>query len=301
LKNLVQKNIYYLNLLFKIKSTILVQPFKSQTGFMAKIKQYITLLLVVFTAYTFISSSGGVPQAVTLAPGESGKNCSACHSGGNFDAKVDLTVKDAGGNIVTSYTPDQTYALEVKVSGNTNAKTYGFQMVALTDTGNKDMGIWSNLGQRVKSINLLQRKYMVQSSPKADGIFTMNWKAPAVNEGNISFYFSGLAANLNGGTAGDQPVSNKKTLSPVGTSSVDNTGIVDFMIYPNPATDRLYVKTSSTITSWSVYPINGQTSVITVTDVTQGISIDQLAPGTYLLEGISTLPFITKRTLFVKM
>lgn len=268
---------------------------------MAKIKQYITLVLVVFTAYTFISSSGGVPQAVTIAPGESGKNCSACHSGGNFNAQVDLTVKDAGGNIVTSYMPDQIYALEVKVSGNSNVKSYGFQMVALTDTGNKDMGIWSNLGQRVRSINLLQRKYMVQSSPKADGVFTMNWKAPAVNEGNISFYFSGLAVDLSGGTSGDQPVSNKKTLSPVGTSSVENTGIVDFTIYPNPATDRLYVKTSSTITTWSVYPINGQSSVITVSDVSLGISIDQLAPGTYLLEGKSTLPYVTKRMMFVKM
>ena len=44
-------------------------------------------LYILFISGTFFlfSSSGGVPQAVTQAPGESGKNCGACHSGGNFN------------------------------------------------------------------------------------------------------------------------------------------------------------------------------------------------------------------------
>ncbi len=205
-------------------------------------KQIFAISGFVFSAYLLISSSGGVPQAVTKAPGESGLNCSACHTGSStFNPQTEFELKDASETITDRYVPGQVYRLQLRVKGINSPKTFGFQMVSLADNGNTDMGKWSLFGEKVKQINLLNRKYLVQSSPKADGRFEVSWTAPTTDIGPISFYYSGLASNLNGNNSGDATISGKTTISPMSTSS-ENPAFSEIKLYPNPVQERLYVK-----------------------------------------------------------
>lgn len=243
-----------------------------------------TFLFFSGVLFLFLSNSSGVPQAVTRAPGESGLNCGACHSGGAFNSAITLTIKDTSGSIVTSYKPDQTYQLEVKVSGQNNPRSFGFQLVSLSDSGNKDMGNWSNLGQRVKTITLLQRKYLVQSSAKQDGIFTATWKAPSADTSNISFYYSGLAVNLNGNTNGDSPVSGKLTLTPSSTSAQSVENPLNVVLYPNPVQDILYIAGPTILDEVIIYDLKGQKVLQQQSNLQDGIAVQHLLPGPYMIE-----------------
>ena len=250
--------------------------------------------------FLFLSNSSGVPQAVTRAPGESGLNCGACHSGGTFNSAITLTVKDTSGSIVTSYKPDQTYQLEVRVSGQNNPRSFGFQLVSLSDSGNKDMGNWSNLGQRVKTITLLQRKYLVQSSAKQDGIFTATWKAPSTDTSNISFYYSGLAVNLNGNTNGDSPVSGKLTLTTGSTSAQTIENMLNITVYPNPVQDILYFTGPHIVDAVTIYDLKGQKVLQQQSNLQDGIMVQHLLPGAYLIEVAGKAMNSTKMFSFVK-
>lgn len=265
------------------------------------IKSFIIPALAIFGASLLLSNSGGVPQAVTKAPGESGKNCNACHDGGNYNTSVELLVKDSMNNPVFTYNPNYLYQLEVKVSGENNPKSYGFQLVSLADSDNKDVGIWSELGQRVKIINLLQRKYLVQSSAKQDGMFTMKWKAPASDIGTVSFYFSGMAVNLNGDITGDSPVSNKVTLSSPMISSDFETFTPLYTLYPNPVEETLNILSEETIVSIKVFNISGLAILQTQNPLHPSIDVQGLYPGTYILEVETTHTGKKKRSLFQKL
>ena len=235
-----------------------------------------------------LSNAGGVPQAVTLAPGESGRTCNECHtSAGNFVPQIALEVFDANGQLVTSYIPGNQYDIKVKVSGTNNPKAYGFQMTSLADNGNTDMGVWSSLGQRVKQITLIGRKYLVQSSPKVDGVFSTKWTAPAEDKGNISFYFAGLAVNLNGSNAGDNHVTGKLTLaSGGGTSSTQNLTENATFLYPNPAKDVLTLTSDKNIHNLTFYNTSGQ-KVAQIRNESGRIDVSALPQGVYFVNSMS--------------
>lgn len=261
-------------------------------------------LYILFISGTFFlfSSSGGVPQAVTQAPGESGKNCGACHSGGNFNPTMQLTVRDSQTNFVTKYLPNRTYQLELVIAGKNNPKSYGFQMVALSETGNKDMGVWSNLGQKVKNQTLLQRKYLVQSGAKADGIFTMNWKAPATDVGNVIFYYSGLVVNLSGNDNGDSPISDQLTLFSSGTTNTNENGSQNlFFVYPNPVSDILTISSPVAVTALKVLNLTGQTILINGESGNNVIDVKDLKSGSYIIEVNTASSEPVKRLIFQKL
>lgn len=232
-----------------------------------------------------LSNAGGVPQAVTLAPGESGRTCNECHTPvGNFVPQIALEVMDSDSQIVTSYIPGTQYNVSIKVSGTNNPKAYGFQMTSIADAGNADMGLWSNLGQRVKQITLIGKKYLVQSSPKVDGVFTARWTAPSEDKGNISFYFAGLAANLNGSSSGDNHVTGKLTLTG-GTSTTENIGLNEIFLYPNPVKDMLHISSDQNIKELSFYNTSGK-NALQIKNENGKVDISSLPQGLYFVQSI---------------
>ena len=234
-----------------------------------------------------MSNAGGVPQAVTLAPGESGITCNGCHNpSGSFVPQIGLEVLDAAGQAVTSYIPGAVYDVKVAVSGTNSPKAFGFQMTSLADNGNADMGVWSSLGQRVRQVTLIGRKYLVQSSPKVDGIFTTKWTAPTEDKGNISFYFAGLAVNLSGNTSGDNHVTGKVTLSPAQTSSTQNPTVNQSFLYPNPTKDYLTISSDQDIKTLTFYNISGQ-KVSSLINQNGRIDISSLSQGVYFVNAMS--------------
>ena len=231
-----------------------------------------------------IANSSGVPQAVTQAPGETGFSCNACHTpAGNYSPTISLDIMDQDSTVVTGYTPGQKYILQINIAGQNNPKAYGFQMVSLANTNNADMGVWSNLGTKVKQQNLLNRKYLVQSGAKSDGKFTMQWQAPETDKDTISFYFAGLAINQNGNTGGDSHTVGKLALPVISnvSSVTEQNENTKSTIFPNPATTYLHIKNING-SSYEVYNLMGK-SVLSQKIIADKIDIQSLSVGTYVL------------------
>ncbi len=229
-----------------------------------------------------ISNQSGVPQAVTMAPGESGFGCNACHNQpGNYETDIILDVMTLDSQVVTSYIPNGDYITRISVRGTNGAKSYGFQMVSLSETGNVDMGKWSSLGSRVKQVTLLNRKYLEQSNSKDDGLFYANWKAPASDLGNVKFYFSGLSINKNGNTNGDTNKSDSFTLYSPATSNTDVLANETIQIFPNPTDGAINISKTEAL-SVQVFDTNGKLVIqygINQTDY----SVSELNPGLYFI------------------
>lgn len=238
----------------------------------------------LFALVLLLSNATGVPQAVTGAPGESGLSCNACHSGGNFNTSVQTQlIKD--GVPVNAYQPGESYQLRVVVSGDNNPKAYGFQLVALRADNNADVGVWSNLGERVRTRNLLNRVYLQQSSPKTDGIFTAQWRAPMTDVGPVRFYFSGLAVNSNGNISGDQHDMQSLTLTSPGTTSTEeiSTEYPSLKLLYNPHTAEIFIQCTDmdALQDIRLYDASG---TLTVYDKISGNAVDvsRLSSGMYI-------------------
>lgn len=235
-----------------------------------------------------MSNASGVPQAVTKAPGEANHNsCATCHDvKGNFEPSIALEVLKSDSTVVNTYHPGETYIVRVKVSATNNPKAYGFQMSSLDSLTNSDVGVWSGFGEKVKQQTLViqqkQRKYLVQSSPKTNGVFIANWKAPASDIGKIKFYFAGLAINQNGNTNGDNNVFGQLTLnSPATSSTVEADLKDDIIIYPNPAQNFIYISNKS-VSSVSITGLGG-TFFYIMNDAEKALDINNLANGVYVI------------------
>lgn len=234
-----------------------------------------------------LANSGGVPQAVSKAPGEANHNsCATCHTpSGSFNTSISMHVLNAQMDTVSSYLPNETYTVNVQVSATNNPKAFGFQMVALDSLTNTDMGNWGTLGERVKKQNLTvggkQRVYLVQSSPKTNGAFTVQWKAPASDKGKIKFYMAGLAINQNGNTSGDNNKVGTFTLNSPMSSSTFEDRPQSIICYPNPATDFIHF-TNPGVTTAEIISISG-VPVKTITVAGSCADISSLSPGYYLM------------------
>ena len=142
----------------------------------------------------------------TGSPISSGATCAGCHGGASLNTALSITVIDANGNIVNSYSPGNSYTLGFEV---TSAATsgYGFQGVALTNNNWQAgmMGIPTSLNTQVT--NLISTggglQYAEHLGVSGSGVFSLPWTAPNSGFGDITFYGVGLAINGDGNTTGD--------------------------------------------------------------------------------------------------
>lgn len=200
-------------------------------------KQYILPLLTISAmaglALTNVSSlelsqrafiaeyknASGAPAGRTGAPGE--QTCTACHAGTaqNGDAITTLTLRNAQGNVVTSYMPDSTYDANFIIDNAAVKK--GFQIVALVDDNNTQAG---NMIATAQTTVLTQsgRKYVTHksSSNTTTTGWSFKWKAPSSNVGDVRFYAASNVSNNNGSDSGDQIFLSQDVVSYNPTASV---------------------------------------------------------------------------------
>jgi hypothetical protein len=248
----------------------------------------------------FLANASGVPQAVTGAPGESGLSCNACHSGGNFSTQIRIDLLQEG-NPVNAYQPGESYQLRVQVSGQNNPKSFGYELVCLKASDNSDLGVWSQLGDRVRTRTMLNRVYLQQSAPKTDGIFTANWKAPLTDVGPVNFYFSGLAVNLNGTTSGDQHAVSSFTLTSSGTSSSNEitSDNLSIKIHPVPSSDFIFIDMPEAA-NVKIIGMNGSHVSIQY-NAEKGIDISALSPGIYFVRVENSAGQYAGKAKFIKI
>lgn len=190
---------------------------------------YFTFALLL-GVIVFSSSSSGYGAAndddKTGSPLSSGV-CGGCHSGGTAafgTATATITVLN-GSTPVTTYTPGQTYTVNLQITSSMGTPQFGGQLVALNST-NAQAGLLASPSTANTQISTLFStiQYLEHSSRSTTGIFTASWTAPATGTGNVTFYASGNAVNATGGTSGDVGAPSRSLMLteaalPVGLSS----------------------------------------------------------------------------------
>ena len=251
------------------------------------LRQNIIAVSFVGSIYFLLANAGGVPQAVTKAPGEASHNsCATCHTpAGNYVPAVALDIMNKDSVKVNTYTPGETYIVRLRVSATNSPKAFGFQMACLDSLTNSDLGVWSAFGDKVKQQQLTvqqkPRKYLVQSAAKTNGIFTANWKAPSSDMGKVKFYFTGLAINQNGNTNGDNNVFSQLTLKGPSTTSLEDVKSETSLIYPNPGQNYLSV-IHPEAHGITFFTLSGE-KVINLKIFDKQVNIENLKTGLYLM------------------
>lgn len=238
----------------------------------------------------------------TGSPVAGGQFCSGCHSGGSFGVSIQGQLKDAGGNVVTSYTPGEDYTFVVQLGNTSGTPKFGFQAVAL-QSGNTNAGNFTPNSSNTQVTTLNNRKYGEQPAASTSNLFVLNWTAPAAGTGNVTFYAAGVACNGTNTTSGDQGIKmNALVINENLVQAVSENNIQQVSIYPNPSSDFLNITAENeSIELYSIYDLTGkqvlQNSIFT--SATQ-IDIRSLQPGTYVLRLNTTKgTYLTSR--FIKL
>jgi hypothetical protein len=235
----------------------------------------------------------------TGAPGET--TCISCHD--------DFNLGDGGGSItmgVTNmagweYVPGTTYNMTATVA-RTGTQLFGVGIEVLTASGtNAGSLAITNTSTAIKNATVtgVSRRNVVHTlnggaAPNAK-VFEFDWTAPSTNIGNVTFYFSGVAANGDGDAAvGDYVYAGNQVVTPsLGTSIHELAPDVEINVYPNPVTDVVkvdYVLRVAERVVITLFDMNGrvveQLSAATRrpgrhTEMIGGM--DRFSTGTYLL------------------
>lgn len=187
----------------------------------------------------------------TGSPGET--TCTGCHTG--------AVINDGNGSVVISspdlgttweYMPGDTYTIEVTVS-RVGSPLFGFDLECLTgSTPAQNAGtlVVTNSAETHilnATVSTVVRKNMTHQLNGGLGTdtktFSFHWIAPATNIGNVTFYCTGNATNMNGAKTGDHIYSTTQVVTPAfgaGTGDLSEADPI-FNVFPNPASENIFV------------------------------------------------------------
>ncbi len=169
------------------------------------------------------------PNPPTAKTGAAGENsCFQCHN--------DFSENDGVGSITliglpASYTPGNTYTLGISVA-RTGGLAWGFETTALK-SGGTAAGTLTDTNVFVGKQTAGGKEYIGQTQSKGpDGTFAgtadaavwaFDWTAPAAGAGTVTFYFSGVACDSDGGNGGDYVYTSSTSSTEGGTTDVEAT------------------------------------------------------------------------------
>ena len=165
--------------------------------------------------------SGGPPNGLTGAPGETTCAVSGCH--GNSQTNVGGGMFTITGLPAAGYAPNQDVDLTLRLS-QTNRGAFGFSMTAVDGAGNRagQLILLEPTRTQKAEENIVgkTREYVSHllagiAPTAADvGSWRIRWRAPAQSIGPVTFYAAGNAANGNGAVGGDFIYTASATLGP---------------------------------------------------------------------------------------
>jgi Secretion system C-terminal sorting domain len=185
---------------------------------------------LLFTSWVVLTSTkvnpNNPPVATTGAPGESTCAKSGCHSGGTYTGDVTMS------GVPDTILPNTTYPVTVKITSN--AVKAGFQLTCLTNTNAMCGTLSTATGVSVGTATATGRKYARQASPKTltggSTSWTFNWKSPLTAiDGDITFYYTSLAANGTGNDNGDNVFASTKKVIFQATSATNEIGAASWL------------------------------------------------------------------------
>ncbi len=206
-------------------------------------KKYVFMLaaFIAFFALTAgIMNSGGSPGAKTGSPGDMGNDCTQCHGGtASFQAGwITSSIPGSG------YVPGNTYTLTA-TGTHTQVSMFGFELTAEDSLNNKIGSFAITNNQETKlanSGNSVTHKAAGTTPSNNSKSWSVNWTAPANYAGNISFYAAFNAANGNQATSGDVIYNSTLMVTPNTTALEELSKGISLNIYPNPASESLFIQ-----------------------------------------------------------
>jgi len=249
-------------------------------------------------ATLFMANRGGSPggRSGSSSDGATCTTAGGCHGSGTSTV---TSQEFLSSDIPSSgYEPGKTYNLTISpVKSNTNV--WGFEMMA-EDSSGKAIGEFMN-GSDANLINNNSSR-ITHKFASSDGnggrTWVVQWKAPAIGSGKVSFYTACLAANGNGNTGGDVVLVDTLIVPESELSSLEYIVNLDFTIYPNPASNTLKILKSYSQSS-NVCIFNALGDIVYSSTFEKEIQISKLAPGEYFLKLTDDDVTITKK--FVKL
>ncbi len=182
----------------------------------------IAVLGVSLLSFGVLNKSG--KAGFTGSPGEGTCAGGACHNSFGLNTgpgSVSISTNIPG----NEYTPGATYQVSIKVK-QTGQPLFGFGCEVL-DSNNLPAGTFT-VTDAVKTQLVNASNGRPNMTHKLNGgasndsaIFTFDWTAPANNIGNITFYFTGNAANGNGNNSGDYIYSGSYTITSTSTVGIN--------------------------------------------------------------------------------
>jgi hypothetical protein len=261
-----------------------------------KFKIIYTSFAMLLTSALFLGNSNGRAAGGggdnTGGP-QSGGTCGSCHAGGAYNPSLQVTFLDNASNVVTSWLPNQTYTVRVKVVAGAGAPVgYGFQMIPYDAAANSVPFAATGHSANVQISTLGGRKYAEHNTRSATNTFDVKWTAPAAGAGAVQFYVAGNAVNGVNGTSGDSPVNVRVPLNEGRVATNDLTlKAAAMQVSPNPASEqteiRLTVSEAQNATI-SVVDMAGrvlqtQKWAVVAGENRQSLQVSDLATGLYVV------------------
>ncbi len=269
---------------------------------MKKLKLVLMLSFLVGTVFLLQSHSAGRAAGNnrdnTGAPGgQMGGNgspitCINCHNNGAFAAdEIGFELLDAENNLVSQYTPGEIYTAKITIAENstTTANGYGFQMVSLFSADDSDVDGWIEAGTsdnaQISFAESTGRMYAEQDGISSSNELTAQWQAPPTNSGELIFYISGVSANGNGASSGDNsPIPIQVSFSENSTTSTfANENQINTNIYPNPTNNILNISCETKNTQIELYQFGTKLLHWNAEGNDISVSTRDLDPGLYLI------------------
>jgi hypothetical protein len=237
------------------------------------------------------NSGGGFGTNVSNAPGT--QNCTSCHSGtvnsGPGSVSIATNIPQNG------FTPGETYEVTVTInSGGTGGNRYGFACSAV-NSNNQQVGGFISINNTTQ-LRLSGQMISHTSTGNAGGsptkTFTFNWTAPQQSGGTVTFFASGMSANGNNTTSGDQVYTTNTPVIEFAGASVDVKIINEsFNVFPNPAIDFVNINIISnsqwTSTNVQLMDMTGKTILQRVFPNSENLVLDfnpSVKSGLYFLK-----------------
>ena len=200
---------------------------------MVRVRCAVATVGMLIAAASVHAFPGGVDFRLNGSPASGGSTCFACHSdGGAGSGSLDLLGRP------TRYIPDRVYDLTVRVfdPGQMGA---GFQLTVETPLGD-------SVGELIATDPVNTRIPMSDAgilthteagyedtvsnwaSGGGQGEYTLQWRAPATDMGDIAIYLAANATNNNNSTSGDIIYADSFALTFAGClGDISGDGVVD--------------------------------------------------------------------------
>lgn len=198
--------------------------------------------LCMIGAALTVSSNPGGRAGRSGAPGEG--TCTACHTSFALNSGSGSITLASSDMTNWEFAPGTTYNLSLTVA-QANINRFGMGLTALNSNNANYGTLAAGSGTQIQVANGRNNVTHTANGGFSANTHTFNftWTSPAtVNAGDqVTFYFTGVAANQNNANSGDHVYSGTQTAGPLTTALSDALVNQTLRAFPIPSNDNLHL------------------------------------------------------------